>query len=330
MKDKDLFVEEILDELGTILILDRKLTKEKLNVLIAKYSIESKNIENSSKDLYEKIEQYFECQSIYDTINKNSEYQYKLKLMKFAEYTNRSVENISTQDIRDFLSKIKENDITNDTLTTYIVTLRSFFNFLIEEDIIIKNPMAKIKTPKSDKKVRVALEEEELEILRNACITDREKCLVEFLFSTACRVSEASNIKIEDINFKNKSIVINGKGNKERIVYFSSKCKLLIKKLLENQHYSSTYLFTNTKLPHNNLSTESLEKEIRKIASRTTITKKVTPHILRHTWATLALKSNMPLDVIQSALGHDRITTTQIYATQDLTRREYECRRFLG
>lgn len=250
--------------------------------------------------------------------------------MKFAKYTNRSIENISVQDIRNFLSKIKENNVANDTLTTYIVTLRSFFNFLIEEEVIVKNPMVKIKTPKSDKKIRVALEEEELKILRNACVTNREKCLVEFLFSTACRVSEVSNIKIEDINFKNKSIVINGKGNKERVVYFSSKCKLLINELLNNQGYNSEYLFTNTKLPHNRLSTESIEKEIRKIASRTSINKKVTPHILRHTWATLALKSNMSLDIIQSALGHDRITTTQIYATQDLTRREYECKRFLG
>lgn len=330
MNDKNLAIEEILNKLGMTLPLDREVVKVKLGEVLSNYLIERKYIENSSKDLIEKIELYFECQSIYKTINKNSEYQYRLKLMKFAEYTNKSVDTISTQDIRDFLSKIKTNNITNDTLTTYIVTLRSFFNFLVEEEIILKNPMIRIRTPKSDKKIRVALEDEELEILRNACETNREKCLVEFLFSTACRVSEASNIKVADINFKNKSIIINGKGDKERVVYFSSKCKLLIEKLLDNQKYDSEYLLTNTKLPHNSLSTESLEKEIRKIAGRTNIKKQITPHILRHTWATLALKSNVPLDIIQSTLGHDRITTTQIYITQDLSRKEYECKKFLG
>lgn len=330
MNDKNLAIEDILNELGMILPLNREMVKSKLSEVLSNYLIERKNIENSSKDLIEKIEQYFECQSIYKTINKNSEYQYRLKLMKFVEYINKSVDTISTQDIRDFLSKIKTNNITNDTLTTYIVTLRSFFNFLVEEEIILKNPMIRIRTPKSDKKIRIALEDEELEILRNACETNREKCLVEFLFSTACRVSEASNIKVSDINFKNKSIIINGKGDKERVVYFSSKCKLLIEKLLDNQKYDSEYLLTNTKLPHNNLSTESLEKEIRKIAGRTNIKKQITPHILRHTWATLALKSNVPLDIIQSTLGHDRITTTQIYITQDLSRKEYECKKFLG
>ena len=330
MKDKMLFVEEVLSQFGENFTFERKIAENILQKVLSNYIVEYKNSENSKKDLSEKIELYFECQAISKTINENSEYQYRLKLLKFANYVDKSVDSITTQDIRDFLSKVKQNNVTNDTLTTYIVTLRSFFQFLMEEEYILKNPMIRIKTPKTDKKIRVALDEEELEILRNACITNREKCLVEFLFSTACRVSEVSNVKIEDINFKNKSLVIKGKGGKERVVYFSSKCKLMINHMISNQGYNSEYLFTNTKLPHNKLSTESLEKEIRKISLRTCVKKKITPHILRHTWATLALRSNIPLDVIQSALGHDKITTTQIYATEDLSRKEYECRRFLG
>lgn len=220
MRDKTILIKEILNSFNNNILLDKMFAEDILQNILLNYEVSCKNLENSNKDLFEKIELYLECQSISKTINENSEYQYRLKLLKFANHTNKSVESITTQDIRDFLTKIKQNNITNDTLTTYIVTLRSFFQFLIEEEYVLKNPMIRIKTPKTDRKIRVALDEEELEMLRNACETNREKCLVEFLFSTACRVSEASNVKIEDIDFKNKSIVIKGKGSKERVVYF--------------------------------------------------------------------------------------------------------------
>ena len=138
MKDKMLFIEEVLNQFGENFVFERKIAENILQKILSNYILEYKNSENSKKDLSEKIELYFECQAISKTINENSEYQYRLKLLKFANYVDKSVDSITTQDVRDFLSKVKQNNVTNDTLTTYIVTLRSFFQFLMEEEYILK------------------------------------------------------------------------------------------------------------------------------------------------------------------------------------------------
>lgn len=331
MSDKDDAVISILNNLGKELAFDRTKIQSIIEHSLDEYQIKYQTNEVVTIDLEEKIESYFACQSISKTLNKKSAYQYKLRLNKFANMVKRPVEKISTNDIRLFLSSIQvENNIEMETLKTYIITLRSFFKFLTEEEYITKNPMIKIKNPKSSQRMRIALNEEELEKLRNACITIREKALVEFIFSTACRVSEVSEVKIVDLNFENKKLRVVGKGDKERQVYFSSKCKLLLQEYIKTRGFISPYLFCASKKPHNYLSTETIEKEIRNIKSRTDIKKEVYPHILRHTWATLALKSGMPLDTIQAVLGHSKITTTQIYAAEDSSRIEYECRRFLN
>lgn len=331
MSDKEDMIMLILNNLGKEITFDRNTIYGIIEKSTSDYQIKYISNEILTLDMNEKIESYFACQSISKTLNNESSYQYRLRLSKFASMVNKPVERISTNDIRLFLQSIQiENDISMETLKTYIATLRSFFKFLVEEDYIIKNPMVKIKTPKTSQRMRVALNDEELEKLRNACSTIREKAIVEFIFSTACRVSEVSQVKISDIDFNNKQLNVIGKGDKERRVYFSSKCKLLLQEYINTRGCISEYLFCASKSPYNFLSTESIEKEIRKIKSRTDIVKDVYPHILRHTWATLALKSGVPLDTIQAILGHSKITTTQIYAAEDSSKIEYECRIFLN
>lgn len=331
MSDKDLAIENLLNALGEQFAFNRLEAKNIIEKSLDDFQIKKQSQELITLDLEEKIKAYFACQSISKTLNADSAYQYRLRLNKLAQTINKPVERIETNDIRLFLSSIQsENNISMETLKTYIVTLRSFFKFLMEEEYIIKNPMVKIKTPKTSQRIRVALNDEELEKLRNACQSIREKTIVEFIFSTACRVSEVSNVKISDINFDKKELNVIGKGDKERKVFFSSKCKLLILEYLLKRGFNSEYLFCASKKPHNRLSTESIEKEVRKIASRTDISKPIYPHILRHTFATLALRSGVPLDTIQAILGHSKITTTQIYAAEDSSRIEYECRRFLN
>lgn len=329
--EKNMAINAILDNLGTNFALDRNKAKYLIESALESYQVKYQTVEVISNDINSKIKSYFACQKISKTINEESAYQYSLRLNKFAKIVNKPVDMINTNDIRLFLSSIQsENNISMETLKTYIVTLRSFFKFLMEEEYIIKNPMVKIKTPKTSQRIRVALNDEELEKLRNACLTPREKAMVEFIYSTACRVSEVAVVKISDINFERKSLNVIGKGDKERTVYISSKCKLLIQDYIQKRNFINPYLFVASKQPHNRLSTESIEAEIRKIASRTDIQKDVYPHILRHTFATLALRNGMPLDTIQAILGHAKITTTQIYASEDATRVEYECRRFLN
>lgn len=331
MSDKDLAIENLLNALGEQFAFNRLEAKNIIEKSLDDFQIKQQSQELITLDLEEKIKAYFACQSISKTLNADSAYQYRLRLNKLAQTINKPVERIETNDIRLFLSMIQsDRNVSMETLKTYIVTLRSFFKFLLEEDYILKNPMVKIKTPKSSSRIRESLTDEELEILRNACITPREKALIEFTYSTACRVSEVSEVRIIDIDFEKKQLKVIGKGDKERRVFFSSKCKLLVQDYIKTRGFISPYLFCASKKPHNRLSTESIEKEVRNIASRTNISKPIYPHILRHTFATLALRSGVPLDTIQAILGHSKITTTQIYAAEDSSRIEYECRRFLN
>ena len=151
--------------------------------------------------------------------------------------------------------------------------------------------------------------------MRKACTTLREHTIFELLLSSGIRVSELCNIQINDIDFVERTILIHGKGNKERTVFFDAKTKRWLLKYLNNRPKEARhqYVFVALKYPFNKLSKETVEEEIKKILNRTTVDKTCTPHILRHTFATIAVNNDMPLPVLQRLLGHSSPETTQIY-----------------
>lgn len=241
---------------------------------------------------------------------------YRQQLMLFSKHINKRVENINSNDLRQYFSEIQNNKIyKKTTYNNKINVIRSFFGFLHDEEIIKTNPSTKLKTLKVDiKSLRTALTIEEMEMVRNACKNIREKAIVEFLYSTGCRVTEAINIKVSDINWIDNSLNVFGKGGKTRRVYFSIKCKIYLQEYLCNKKVDTEHLFVASKHPYNNLTKESIESLIRKIVKRTNLHKKVTPHTFRHTIATHALSKGMDIAIIQQMLGHSEISTTNIYA----------------
>lgn len=164
------------------------------------------------------------------------------------------------------------------------------------------------------KNLREHLTNEELEILRNACKDLREKVIVEFLYSTGCRVSEVIESKLNDINWSENSLKVHGKGDKYRTVYFNVKCKLLLQEYINTRDSESVHIFVGERKPHKALTKSGIEKLITKIGKRTNINKAISPHVLRHTMATLALQRGMDITLIQQLLGHTNISTTEIYA----------------
>jgi integrase/recombinase XerD len=204
--------------------------------------------------------------------------------------------------------------------------LKSFFGWLELEEYIPKDPTRKLKAYKLPKRLRKSLTVEELEMLRDSCKTLRERSILEWIFSTGCRLSEVINTDIDDLNFKDYSVRVIGKGNKEREVYFSPKAKLYLDKYLASRKDSCPALFVTLRKPIHRLGARGIQKEVDKIAVKAGFDKAVFPHLLRHTMATLGVQSGAKLTTIQHLLGHDDPSTTQIYAETSLeeVRLEYK------
>jgi integrase/recombinase XerD len=177
-------------------------------------------------DIRDKLVMYLSVKRL-DGLSEKTLYNYKLHLLRFADHMNKDITDINVMDIRVYLANyLKESNVKSTTLCNEISILKSFFGWLVDNDYLNKSPMNQIKQPKTEKRLRKSLSQEELERLRDACKTTRQKALLEFMFSTGCRLSEIVNVNISDLNWAERSLKVIGKGNKERIVYFSEKSRL--------------------------------------------------------------------------------------------------------
>lgn len=158
----------------------------------------------------------------------------------------------------------------------------------------------------------------QLEKMRRACKDARERALVDVLYSTGCRVSELVNIKTSEVDMKSGEVEVLGKGKKRRTVYLNAAAILSIQEYMLQRDDSSPWLFVCERAPHRQLTRNQTGKVIRKIADRANING-VSPHIIRHTTATMALRAGMPAQDIQRMLGHSKLDTTMIYAETDQT-----------
>lgn len=298
---KELNCLDKFDEVNTI-----------INSRLNNYELTKINDDNQENDIEEKLEMYFQCLRLENKSEltiRNRRYD----LMKLKEL-NKPVNKITSYDLKSFLLKISK-DTKSNTTNTKLGEIKSFFKWLYEEDLIEKDVSSNIKRVKERKSLREPLTIENVEKLRMSCITYREKLLIELLLSTGLRLSECVNIKMEDIDFNNKTIKVIGKGNKERIVLFNPKTYLLINKYInEERKGEDEHMFHSLKSPYNKLAPRTIEKIVCDIGKRANINQKLTPHILRHTFASLTLQRGAKLQTIQKLLGHESITTTQIYA----------------
>ena len=289
------------------------LTAEALNAIMKDYNITRESDETRS-DLRRRIKYYLGAKKI-DGLSERTLKNYKANLESFAAKVEKSTAKITTDDIRGYIAYLDETRHLKETsLQTHINTLRAFFGWLTVEEKIKKNPMAKIKSLKLDKKgARQALTVEELERLRDACRGYREKALVEFLVSSGCRLSEVAQLRAADLNLADRSVQVTGKGDKDRVVYFSVRARLMIEEYMM-QRKGGEGLFVSNKSPYEPLKPRAIQRIVRSLSERAGLEGRVHPHLLRHTFATHALNGGMDVTVIQRLLGHEDIATTQIYA----------------
>ena len=289
------------------------ITEETLTDLLKGYTITRESDETRS-DLHRRIKYYLGAKKI-DGLSERTLKNYKANLESFAAKVEKSAAKITTDDIRGYIAYLDETRHLKETsLQTHINTLRAFFGWLHTEEKIKKNPMSKIKSLKLDKKgARQALSVEELERLRDACKGYREKALVEFLVSTGCRLSEVAQLRAADLDLVGRTVKVTGKGDKDRVVYFSVRARLMVQEYMVSRK-GGTGLFVSSKSPYEPLKPRAIQRIIRAISERAGLEKHVHPHLLRHTFATHALNGGMDVTVIQKLLGHEDVSTTQIYA----------------
>lgn len=228
---------------------------------------------------------------------------------------------VDYQTIRKYLTYLYDKKYTNKTISRHISSLRSLFKYLLKEGKIKNNPMTLVSNPKVEKKLPKFVPYKELEQILNVFDSDnpidsRNTLILELLYSTGIRVGELINIKIKDIEFTKKEIKILGKGNKERIVLFGSRCYELLNKYL-NSFYRKYNINNNDYLLLGVKGNKINDREVRKIVDeavkRAGVKLNISPHVLRHTFATHMLNEGADLKSVQQLLGHESLSTTTIY-----------------
>lgn len=323
--------EQLLSEVSAVIYemfpyLDVEGTKAKLSAVLTSYHVQKVDPDDAHPDLYEKIELYLASKKL-EGLSSKTLRGYKLDLKKLAENIKKRTEDITAADIRVYLSRFE--GLKMSTIGTKLSILKSFFGWLAAEEIIQRDPTAKLKPPKTEKRLPKALGIEELEMLREACVTIRQRAFIEVLYATGCRLSEVQQLNKNDINQQSMSCRVIGKGNKEREVYFSFKAMYHLRKYLMSRTDNDEALMVSERKPHGRLSGRGIQREISVIAKAAGLRKKVSPHVLRHTFATLTLNNGAELVAVQELLGHSSPETTLRYARITEERKHEQHKKFL-
>ncbi len=235
---------------------------------------------------------------------------YSMYLRLFEEFIKKDLKEVTSDDILNYLSYIKtEKKASSATINLILSIFKHFYNSFLKSDLDIN-----IKLPKIPKKIPIVLTSKEISQLLDAVDNERDRLIIEFIYSTGVRVSECINMKIKNINFDEfTGNVISGKGNKDRIIIISKKWAEDYKRYLEkrNKRIDSEYLFINN--VGGKLSPDTIQKFLKEYAKKANLNKNVTPHTLRHSFATSLLEHEVNIRYIQQLLGHANLNTTQIY-----------------
>lgn len=240
---------------------------------------------------------------------------YEIDLKEFENFIKKeNPKDITLDDIRNFIKKLANEKYKNRSISRKISSIKSYFKYLTSLNKIEDNPSELVGNPKLEKTLPNYLNYEDLDALLNTPDLEtkegkRDALILEMLYSTAARVSELVNIKLSDINFKERQIIILGKGNKQRYIYYGSTCENLLKLYLKD--HEGIYLFTNKK--NNKLNERTVRQIVDNNAKKAFLKVHVTPHTLRHTYATHMLNEGADLKSVSELLGHENLSTTQIY-----------------
>lgn len=251
--------------------------------------------------------------------------RYALVLKIFNEKINKNLRDVTTNDLRYYLACYKsQRHVSGTTLDGMRRVFTAFFNWLETEEYIAKSPARRVSRIKKDTKKERELHEDELEKLVNGCTNIRDRALIEFMYATAARVSEVAGINISDIDFQEKSVLLHGKGGKDRISFFTDKAAYYLKEYLNTRKDNNDALFVSLKNHNNRVTKDSIEQMVKTLGKRVGLDK-IHPHRFRVTRITILVNRGMALQDVQEIAGHSDINTTQMYyrGNREHVRSEY-------
>jgi len=272
------------------------------------------------------LKEFIYFMSVEKGLSSNTLESYQRDLRKFffflQERNINEIEHVSRKIITDFLAEQKEKGLAPTTLTRRLASIRSFYQFLQKEQLTTENPSLELETLKTEKKLPQVLSVQETELLleqpgTNSTTGIRDKAMLELLYATGMRVSELVSLNLSDINMKMGFIKCSGKGNKERMIPLGSAALRSIQEYLKSSRLilskqkEDKALFLNQQ--GTRLTRQGFWKILKKYAQKAGINEDITPHTLRHSFATHLLENGADLRSVQEMLGHADIATTQIY-----------------
>lgn len=291
-----------------------------------------KNIEN----LMFFVDKYLYYEEVILGKSSNTIRSYRRDILQFMEYIDeyeeiRTFEDVEMLTIRSFIAYLNSDErlkkkknakvVSKRSINRKISALRTFFKYLQEKKVIQTNKVMYVNMPKFEKELPNVLSKDDLNKMRSVINTEkitgiRDRLIIELLYSSGIRASELINLNEYVIDFNEREMRIVGKGDKERITFFSRNAKKWLEKYIEEKkkeykNYSKEILITNSK--GKKLTTRSLRRLISNHATEAGLQKEVTPHVFRHSFATELLNNGVDIRYLQELLGHSSISTTQVY-----------------
>lgn len=341
MTDKEQMVIDIVNIMAPLVDMTTMSDiKMRLAIVLSPYHVERHGTELATYEgnKNDQILKQFLAAKIAAGLTPRTLYYYRVTITSVLQKIGKPYDEITPDDVRVYLAiRVQRDHVSKVTANSERRAMSAFYGWLQKEEILLANPMQKVDIIKFHKGKKKAYELMDLEKIRMACRSAREKAMVEVFASTWCRVSEVAQIKLSEID--NNRILIHGKGEKDREVYLNARALLAVQAYLDERSDTNPYLFPRAKYAgavqimtkgksrdnqpswytdpslvaeDGHMDKSSMENVIRSIGKRAGVPN-VHPHRFRRTGATLALRSGMPLLVVSKMLGHRSVETTQIY-----------------
>lgn len=329
-----LFLNNLMSSMNQVLT-SRQLTilSNTLHNTIKNYSISSEEplyYEKNYEDLNNELLQHFIESKRVIGLSEKSLLQYEECISRVFNFVGKGADSITSEDIQLFFDyQLEEHQNSLVTLDNYRRYLNSFYNYCVKNGLLYKNPLLKIERLKTVRKIKQPFSSTEIIYLRENIRTLRDKAIFELLLSSGMRVGELTSLDYKDLNMNDCTVIVHGKGNKEREVFFNELARVSIQRYLNSRKDTNPALFVSLHKPYNRLGITGCENMLRAIGKRAGVSK-VHPHRFRRHFATSLLNKGVHLEQIQQLLGHAEICTTQLYVTSDDDEINYNHKRYVN
>ena len=316
LESKITFTARLNDRLSSLLTLSQvSQVMEVVSDTLKDFDIDVKEQRNISKD--DLLELYISAMKVQGrspmTIQR---YQYIiggiLKKLKISS------DEITVHHLRNHLSQEKARGLADSTLDGFRQVYSAYFNWLQREGLIKLNPTANLGNFKKKKKIKDVYSDIDIERLKQGCDNIRDKAIICFLLSTACRVSEMTQLNIDDVDLNNLECTVLGKGDKERVVYIDTVTAMILKEYLSRRTDDNDALFVGLRGNHERINPCGVRCMLKKLGQKTHVSN-VHPHKFRRTKATDLIRHGMPIQEVAAILGHEKLDTTMEYVVMDKT-----------